>query len=346
MNFIYTLIRVKANQRLDNIDFLRAISILFVLFYHYRPFQGGDLFRIGHYGVLLFFMISGYCIHFSAESSSSWLIFLFKRWIRLLPSLVVVSLIILFFKDIFREFNLKDHYLISINDVVKTMVNLPMIDMPIKLINKIIGENYSYYLPDSAFWSLLIEFQFYFVIAIVLIFPKKWQFYAQLIILGLFTYVQVCKVIRYNVFYELAYFYPYFLIGISLAYKNFRRQIVTFFASLFCIAFMQYFNVYNNSIPFEIIPTLAVLLLFVFTIYKSTAFLLLGRFFSIIGLISYPLYLLHQHLGQKMLNIMGHYQDPSIFNVLLVIGVLMFVSWSIYEFIEVPIQNKLKSWLK
>lgn len=70
------------DNRSPTIDYLRAISILWVLFYHLVPLK---FFGKGTFGVLLFFMISGYCIALSAASSTSCWHFYAKRLGRLLP---------------------------------------------------------------------------------------------------------------------------------------------------------------------------------------------------------------------------------------------------------------------
>src|SRR5262245_3961317 len=69
------------------IDALRGLSILVVLLYHYRPWST-ELLGYGVYGVLLFFMISGYCMPASLATSASLRHFLAKRFARLWPALV------------------------------------------------------------------------------------------------------------------------------------------------------------------------------------------------------------------------------------------------------------------
>lgn len=337
---------MKVTQRLDNIDFLRAVSIIFVLFYHYRPFAGEQLFKNGHYGVLLFFMISGYCIQFSAQSSSSAFVFLIKRWVRLLPALMFCSLLIFGMKGIFTEFNLNGHNIVTLDDLLKMVVNLPLIDAPILILNWFFDGHYGYRQPDSAFWSLLIELQFYFVVAFVMSLPKKLQYFSHLIILIIFNFVQIFNLFKFNLFYGLSYFYPYFLIGLAMAINHRIWRYLFIFSAFTTILLMQFFQVTNESIPFKIIPTCIALSFFILVVNKSSFFSRWGRSFRILGLISYPLYLIHQHIGQKILNFMGHYEDPSILKVILVITLMSVFAWIIYTFIETPIHKKVRGRLK
>ncbi len=329
------------NSRLANIDFLRALSIIFVVFYHYRPFYGDIIFSMGHYGVLLFFMVSGYCIQFSAESSSSGFEFLKKRWIRLLPSLAAVSILIYIFKNLFTEYNLKDHYLISFSDVLGTIVNLPLINLPEKIINRF-GAGYGYSLPDGAYWSLIIEFQFYFVISFIMILPKNIRIISQVLVVSLFTYFRISKV---NFFYELSYFFPYFLIGISFANEELLKKIALLLSSVIRIIIMRSYEVYNSSIPFDLNATLIALFIFTFCVLFPKVFKKFGGFYTFVGIASYPLYLIHQHLGQKLLNYLGFYNDANLFKLFFVVVLFTFVSFLIHKLVETPLQKKLKKWI-
>jgi peptidoglycan/LPS O-acetylase OafA/YrhL len=89
------------HQKIEGLQFLRAIAIAGVLIYHlffaiYSPTLGWRLSPIGFgfLGVQLFFMISGYVISKSLASTDSMMSFLLKRFIRLLPSLVLIILVL------------------------------------------------------------------------------------------------------------------------------------------------------------------------------------------------------------------------------------------------------------
>ena len=330
------------DQRLRNIDFLRAFSILIVMFYHFRPFEGGELFKNGYYGVLLFFMISGYCIQYSVQSSRHFLDFLVKRWIRLMPALVFVSLAIWFLKLIGANYNLKDHYLYDFADIFKMSLNLPFIDLPFKVINKIFHTNFSYGVPDTAYWSLIVEFQFYYVQALLLMLPRKRMILWQVLILILFTYFQIKDVRHNNVFFEVGYFYPYFLFGISMALQNLRQRLTLIVFSVISVIVMTASNVSNPSIPFVLAPTLFMSVLFLLSLMYSNVFSRWGGWLQTVGIVSYPLYLIHQHIGQKFLNFLNHYSNPSVFKVLFVVFALFCFAWLVNRYIENPIQKWIK----
>ena len=85
----------KVNKNIDlNIQFLRAIAIIFVLLFHYE-FLG---FKGGFIGVDIFFVISGYLITkiLLSEKKVDLKKFYFKRFKRIFPSLVLVIFFVVF----------------------------------------------------------------------------------------------------------------------------------------------------------------------------------------------------------------------------------------------------------
>ncbi len=102
-------------QRIKILDGFRALAILSVLFYHYfsrwaPPVNSSSLypygnsysyFRYGYLGVQFFFIISGFVIYFTLETTASFFTFWLKRLIRLMPSIIIASLITFFIFIIF-----------------------------------------------------------------------------------------------------------------------------------------------------------------------------------------------------------------------------------------------------
>ena len=81
--------RAVPEQRLAWLDCLRALAALAVMFHHFTPISAwaGGLFDFGRLGVLLFFLISGYCIALTIERPSPRPIaaFWLRRLFRLYP---------------------------------------------------------------------------------------------------------------------------------------------------------------------------------------------------------------------------------------------------------------------
>jgi peptidoglycan/LPS O-acetylase OafA/YrhL len=94
-------------SRENNFDFIRFVSACLVIVSHAYPISGRGtndfiqefswgLFPTAHVGVCVFFTISGYLITQSAEHSSSWYVFLWKRLLRLYPALLALIVFTIF----------------------------------------------------------------------------------------------------------------------------------------------------------------------------------------------------------------------------------------------------------
>ena len=84
-----------------NIEFLRAVSILLVLLFHFYMF----CFKGGFIGVDIFFVISGFLITKILSKNEKLHLFKFytKRIKRIFPSLLLIVLSVLFFSLIFFQ---------------------------------------------------------------------------------------------------------------------------------------------------------------------------------------------------------------------------------------------------
>lgn len=94
-----------AAARIAHLDGLRGLAIALVFGYHaYARWTAvvpyGDalesvpLFRYGIYGVELFFLISGYVIFMTLERCAGFGEFIYKRWLRLFPAMLLCSALI------------------------------------------------------------------------------------------------------------------------------------------------------------------------------------------------------------------------------------------------------------
>src|SRR5258708_29202700 len=90
------------SRRIDLLDSFRFLAILSVLFYHFTiewrdhtPYGHyfGDLFKYGYLGEEFFFVISGFVISSTLESTDSLSSFWKRRFIRLFPPLLACTII-------------------------------------------------------------------------------------------------------------------------------------------------------------------------------------------------------------------------------------------------------------
>ena len=150
------------------IDFLRAVAVIYVILYHYFP----NFLNRGYLGVDLFFVISGFLIsyqiyHQIINKSFSLKNFYIRRIKRILPA-TLFTLIIVFFISL---------YLFTYNDFYSSFQSI--------IYSLFFSSNFFFWLDGGYFgpndelkpllhlWSLSIEEQFYIIFpGIFLIFLK------------------------------------------------------------------------------------------------------------------------------------------------------------------------------
>ena len=290
-----------------DIDGLRAISIAFVVAFHLFPkwLPGGFV------GVDVFFVISGFLIttillkEFKITNTFSILDFYKRRFIRILPSLITMLLIVWILG---RFFLLGDDF----QRLGKHLFSGALFFSNMQLWSESgYFDIQSHYKPLLHLWSLAIEEQFYLVWPILLLLILKIRSrFVVLSFLGVFT-LSFCASLYHlktnpaSAFYLLSSRFWELLIGGILAYCTVYPQTFKFpklpktLLSLLGIAplillFLSLFSRENNFPGFmALLPTIAAAF---FIAQGPNQYL--NRFFShalfqYIGKISYPLYLWH-----------------------------------------------------
>ena len=158
-------------QRIQTIDGLRFLAAIGVLWIHSWTFHGNPRFRIGPVdltdflaiggnGVDLFFVISGFCMYYFYASKSEFSYhdfyrFIIKRWLRLSPAFYVAAIVYIL--------NAKLVYNTSNMDGVRNFFN------SVFYLNSILPQ----YNAAAHFWTLGVEWQFYFTIPFLLIYQYR-----------------------------------------------------------------------------------------------------------------------------------------------------------------------------
>ena len=324
------------------IDGIRAVAILAVIFFHYNiyPFSGGYL------GVDVFLVISGYLITSfiipKLSNNFNFSEFFFRRIKRLLPTYYVTLLLSLIFA----------YYLFSPDDLNKFAKSS---------INSILFLSNFYFWANSGYWdesntnpllhtwTLSLEWQFYFFISIFLFigwrFCKKKLNLLILILFCISLFLSVLYIGRDVSFFLIPFRLFEFLIGSYIfIHKNnakifYKNNFLSFFGLLLIIFSFIYFDSFSN-IPgyLSLIPCLGTAIL----LYQDSSYvhqILSNKKIVYIGLISYSLYLLHWP-------IIIFYNSFNIIELKLEIKILLlvftiFLSILNYEIIEKKIRKSI-----
>jgi peptidoglycan/LPS O-acetylase OafA/YrhL len=326
------------------IDFTRGLCVLSVMFYHFN--LNNFFAKNGLYGVIIFFIISGYCMSPSIESSKSLLDFIKKRFIRLYPALIICGVITTLVKCFFYTSSIQIHF----NDLYKTILFLPNFNILYKFLQYLNLDIDTYNLIDGSYWSLIVEFKYYYLLAIVFFLINS-KFYIQILTIFTFLsffllkYLTINNLHKPSILIDFVEYLPFFLIGISIYKLPDIKYYTILFLSLILFFIFYFFEIIPYSLPYSI-NEIVVVLIFIpwFYILKFNFIHIENKvikLFAFLGRISYPLYLLHQEIGKNLLisltRYFGHY-----LSILLVTTFLVIISFIIHIIIEKKLFNYLK----
>ncbi|WP_155482805.1 acyltransferase family protein, partial [Yersinia intermedia] len=350
-----------------DIDGLRAVAILGVVFYHAFP----SLLTGGFIGVDIFFVISGYLISMIIYSgvfnnTFSFSEFYSRRIKRIFPSLITVLLSCY----VFGLFFLLPDELKSLSKHIVSGLGF---------IQNIVLYTESGYFDISSelkpllhLWSLGIEEQFYLIFPIVIIAAWKFKFNVlSIITIGFFSsfFLNIFNITDNPsaTFFLPQYRFWELLSGSLLAYISFNKErvdrICNLSTSKALIFSYENINKIKNSMS---VIGLFILAFSMLTINKSDLFpgwlallpvsgtlliiasgpysfinkyILSNRSMIFIGLISYPLYLWHWPiLSFIKITQIG---SPSRETRLLAVLASILLAWLTYKFIEIPLRFKV-----
>jgi len=295
--------------RLLELDALRGIAALLVVFFHYtmNRSQAEYGFKLGVTGTDLFFIISGFVIFLSLTQKPSWKQFVVNRFARLYPAYwvcVTITMMLMLFSN---HQDPKEFILIT------WLGNLTMLQHYL-----------NFYDLDGPYWTLIIELLFYgFILSVFLL--KKMD---KILVIGsvfllfclFYNYVLQNKAgFLFDIIkdkFPLVNHFPLFFAGILFYKIKFEERSLKYYAGVaacFVVAFSlfessgrsnQYINIYEYL--FILFLYFLIWMLYVndklsFIVNKQTLFL---------GKISYSLYLIHQFIGTKI--IIRYFVDRNI----------------------------------
>lgn len=298
--------------RIKEIDFLRGIAILLVVFYHYPSIL--YLNKIGFIGVDLFFVLSGYLIsslllkEYLKFGNVNSILFLIRRGFKIYPLFYFFIFLTIIIKYYYRE-NISLQYLLG----------------ELTFTRNYLGGFWAHT------WTLCVEEHFYFFIALAMLFINKNILHNVKKINKIFIYIFLGGILMQliNVFLQIAFGENYFfntwarrvqtqynfdslLYGVFISYNLIfnKNNIETFFKkyslvfTITSIIIIMFIPIIENEYFFPFRDTLLyisfgnILLLFVtgvvsFSKIKFIVFKIILNIFTKIGVYSYSIYLFH-----------------------------------------------------
>jgi peptidoglycan/LPS O-acetylase OafA/YrhL len=350
--------RSPEHLRIEFLDALRGIAILLVIIWHaygptyaeYLPF--GTQFsiipiRVFWVGVQLFFMISGFVILMTLERCESLIEFLLRRWLRLFPAMLVVSILLL-------GYDLATKLGPSADRTVLNLVPGLLFIHP-SLIHAFTGVAIKS--MDDPFWTLYVEVLFYAIFgisyfafgakrAITLIFSLFIISYVS----GLFFHFgngaslggRLAAAMDWLGFSQFGWF-----ASGALFYEHYhtKRPHFLILGILAGVGSALLVSPFTYELPDRVALISAVALIAISTISTAAQAMISNPATVFLGFVSYPLYLLHDNVTVGTTQWIGKNLSmiPSFLAPILPIGGVVIVSWVVARYIEPIIREQLRT---
>jgi peptidoglycan/LPS O-acetylase OafA/YrhL len=341
-------------NRINFLDGMRGLAILLVIGYHAfsrwaelvpygDTYQEIPFFKMGWLGVQMFFLLSGFVILMTLEKCDNIKVFIYRRWLRLFPAMLICSILVFVSQGLLIE--RPAGQLSSIN----LIPGLTFIEP--EIVSRIFGQQIVSL--EGAFWSLYVEFKFYIFAAIV--FYTMGRNFMILSLLSVFAmsvftgyFVQDIDILlvtflnKVSVTMSFEYF-GWFAAG-ACFYVYFKERQRNWFILGCFIAICSSFFVGSFDL-YTILSALIVSVVFATSFVSQIVQKMLeARIFLFFGFISYPLYLIHENAMIAMVIKLG--QLNSSYNGLLYpilpLTILSFVAYLIAKYSEGSVRQLIK----
>lgn len=319
----------KIDNRFYILDPLRFIAAYSVLLYHYSIYLKDhefftEVFKYGYLGVNFFFLLSGFVIMVSAHGKSEFQ-FAYSRALRIYPTFILCLL-----------FTISITYLMS-----DTRYSLSEIFLNATILNDYLN------IPniDGVYWTLQAELKFYGCVFLLLVSGifHQWKWWVG-IWLGLAIVYAFCK----QPFF-LGWFinpeYSFYFIGGVCAYQIYvdRESIVARVFFVIALVFsgfksMQQTGDFLKTVTATemIVALLCNIVFFAFFYLLACGFFKIKKrsYFITLGMISYPLYLIHNKAGKQIYEYVAEYKVGELGGLIITSILVLMVCLIINYFIQ------------
>ena len=349
---------INMKDRLAHLDGLRGLAILLVIGYHtfvrraeIMPFgyEYAEIYvyKVGWLGVELFFLVSGFVITMSVERCPNFFVFIGKRWLRLFPAMLVVTIII------YSTAALLPDRPLGMPALIDVIPGLFFIE-PLWL-QKIFG--ISVYSLEGAFWTLYVEVKFYGFVAIFYFLFRQRNLYYYLFaafiaaialdIANQYTRSSFIHALDSIAIYASFKYFGWFAAGTAAYYYQRTQQSKWLYLGLIAAAASSiYYLDVEGVAAFYGVSFLAILF-FTVTANGLAKKAMSNRIFLFFGYISYPLYLVHENmLIATTIKIHSLFPDSSVAEYLLPpLALVVLIAFIVARYIEPYSRRKVTNYL-
>ncbi|NGX96955.1 MAG: acyltransferase [Candidatus Afipia apatlaquensis] len=353
------------SQRLRALDGLRGVAILLVMGFHYfyhlesfyykstlypygETFSNVLIFKYGYMGVELFFIISGFVIAMTLESSRSVIDFAIRRFVRIWPALIVSAILTFFllnWSDAPFALHRRQFWPNFLPSFTLTPPSLwsgwfPKVDY-----------------VTGVYWSLVVEIRFYMIAAILFWLFSREKLARNLVIFTLVVYIARALLRRampgYNGVYDALFipdYLPWFAAG-AVFYELYKERLAK--GAVLIMLAVIYALIARVSTNYAIIgrdpvfasaAALAFMALFWFLATKPSSM----RLFEVrplvwIGECSYSIYLYHYAVGMILISQVS--KTIGLAPQLLLVAAISLLVLAVGRVSYATVENPARRWL-
>lgn len=332
--------------RLDGLRFAAAMAVV-MFHYAYRGHAAGavpdiglpgiliELSRFGYLGVSLFFMISGFVIAFSAHGRSP-AEFAIARFTRLYPAFLIAMTVTFAVTLLFGAPGFS-------TDFAQYAANLTMF-----------APAFGQELMDGAYWSIILEVIFYFWVFVFLTTGQFERDCERIILIWLVIsayneFFFQLKGLRFLLLTEFSGFFAAGILIFRLRAGLAGKGVIPLLLLSLAVSLVTTHNGliviehnYAADYPDFIVLTLVVAMFGIFYASTSAAPTVIPPgLLMAAGSVTYPLYLLHQHIGYIALNRLSS-AFGGIGLLLAVISMVLLMATLIWAVFERPVRPVLR----
>jgi peptidoglycan/LPS O-acetylase OafA/YrhL len=338
-------------QRVDALDLLRMIAVIGVLMFHYA-YRGAaadgftevslpwlaPVAKYGHFGVDMFFVISGFVIAYSAEGRSA-IDFAIARFSRIYPGFLVCMTVTF---AVTLAFGAPRFETSALHWLANLIVVAPALKQPFM---------------DGAYWSIVYEITFYAWVAI-LIAAGVFRTRIDVIVIAWLAISLINTELQSGILKRLFLTdHSGFFVAGLLIYQSWRGRRGLVLNGLMAVAVLtaigqalsntqwsrdHYQVAYDNGVVL-LMATLSIAAVAAAAQIRHVR--LPASAVMAVGGITYPLYLLHQHIGFIVFNRLGHLASPELLIAATAIAIAC-LAWVVWRFVEQPGQKLAKTLLR
>ncbi|MFW0110862.1 acyltransferase family protein [Rothia sp. CCM 9416] len=330
-------------KRLELLDTTRLVAAVMVVFFHWtfnginngkigtidHPPSISQVTQYGYWGVTLFFLISGFVISYSIQSKTARQ-YVTARLTRLYPAFWVCLLLTTAVALLVRPGRGMD-----IQGPAQFFANLTMVP-------NLLGQDY----VDGAYWTLGFELFFYFIVLLIMLIGLA-NYLTPIMIGWAFLCAADEFLIRHQDYFITSRPFPAFIGGALIASYVFGHRSVFKLLAISCawlctisseVGYSKLLEAIHHRNYSSIVVALLVTCFFAILMLNAIPRI---RFIKIphsrlAGDLTYPLYLLHAHLGYMAISMWAKLVRPELFLlfVVLQLAIFMLLSYCVNRYAE------------